>query len=54
MRCPSIFHIRSIAHYTLNHPTEDLVRMAGQPFFLKRLRAAWMVFTGRADALWWD
>lgn len=53
MKSPGIFHIKSIARYALNHPTEDLVRMTGQPFFLKRLKAAWLVFTGQADALTW-
>jgi hypothetical protein len=52
MRTPSIFHIRSIAQYACNSPG-DLPRMAGQPFALKRLWAAWLVFTGRADALLW-
>jgi hypothetical protein len=53
MRTPSIFHIRSIAQYARNNSAADLPRMTGQSFALKRLWAAWLVFTGRADALIW-
>ena len=53
MRTPSIFHIRSIAQYARNNSAADLPRMTGQPFALKRLWAAWLVFTGHADALIW-
>ncbi len=29
------------------------IRPLGQPFFRNRLKAAWLVFTGRADAIIW-
>lgn len=29
-------------------------RPVGYPGFLERIRTAWDVFTGRADALYWD
>jgi hypothetical protein len=54
MKVPGIFHIRSVQLYAYNNPTTGLARMTGQPFFLKRFKAAWLVFTGRADALIWS
>lgn len=50
---PGIFDIRSIAFYARNNEAARLPRMTGQPFFLKRWRAAWLVLTGAADALVW-
>lgn len=51
---PGIFHIKSIALYARNNASDPLPRMTGQSFFLKRFRAAWLVLTGQADALYWD
>lgn len=60
MKSPGIFHIRSIALMSQNmlrlSKTGEWVpaRPEGYPSIFHRFRAAWLVFTGRADALVWD
>lgn len=57
MRKPGIIHINSLAEGPW--PETEIggrwvpARPLPFPSFLQRWRAAWMVFTGRADALKW-
>ena len=63
MKCPSIVDVRVILKSTME--TNTGIEVAGQIVWvparaqwsvdnpITRIRAAWLVFTGRADAVFW-
>ena len=60
MRDVSIFTAAEVAHTVRTGPTASAdgetwwpARPLGYPSFRYRLKAAWLVFTGRADAVTW-
>jgi hypothetical protein len=58
MKYPVFWTLRQIKDYADNTQCQlngrwVPARPRGYPSFLTRLRLAWMVFTGRADALVW-
>lgn len=58
MKYPNIFTLKSLAK-TCNEVSVEIggrympSRPLGYPSFRHRLAAAWLVFTGRADAVTW-
>jgi hypothetical protein len=61
MKYPNIVSVRSIIENASQNQARVPPGMAwvparpcGYPSFWHRLKAAWLVFTGKADALRWD
>lgn len=61
MKYPNIVSVRSIIESANQNMTRVPVGMAwvptracGHASFCSRIKAAWMVFTGKADALTWE
>ena len=63
MRKPAIFDVRSVAMLATSNGQRSIgpdgeehwlpARPTGYQSFFQRWRAAWLVFTGQADALVW-
>lgn len=57
MKQPGVFHIDHLADYEENKRLDSgrwcKARPVSDKGFRKRLRATWLVFTGKADAVTW-
>lgn len=58
MKYPNIVTVKSVLDCSswkkIGNGRWALARPLGYPSFLSRLHAAWLVFTGKADALKWE
>lgn len=64
MKCPNIISVRSVVEMVSTHQARVPPGVAWVPIrpagpyainsFTRRWKAAWLVFTGKADALTWD